>query len=181
MKTKEELKAPYKFTMTGAFQRLDDKERFLFCDCDVKKGFKWSVTFYSDEAKKRPFLYCTEQKLQMLESAYEFKDAESGKVIGAWVPQKGFLSFFVRARYELVVNGKVVAISPRQSIFSLFLGGLRSMLPRKVVSAADGKKIAKLKSLMGASVTVQPEGDRILEDDIAIAVAVMAVIHVLEH
>lgn len=180
MKTKEELKASYKLTMTGAFQRLDNKERFLFCEYDVKKGLKWSVTLYSDEAKTKPFLYCTEQKVQLRESAYEFKDAKSGEVIGAWVPKKGFLSFFVRARYELVVNGKVVAISPRQSIFSLLLGGLRSMLPRKVVSAADGKKIAKLKSLMGASVTVQPEGGRILEDDIAIAVAVMAVIHVLE-
>lgn len=161
------------------FERKSDG-KFAFLDYDVKKGLKWNMTFYRDEGKKEILLSAEQKKLSMLagQSGYEFADA-SGKVLGAWVPKKRFLNLFLKAGYELVVDGKAIAKSPAEGFFKHFIpGAARKMFARKVVTA-DGKPIAKVRavSTLGCgTVTIKPENGEISDSFLATAVAIFGAI-----
>ena len=185
MKMIESFKSAYKISMplsgvaVSWFER--DKNKFAYLDYDVKKGFKWNMKFYSDEAKKDVLIEADQQKLSALagQSGYVFKDAQSGEELGAWVPQRRFLNIFLRAPYRLVVKGEVVAISPGDGFFKLLIpGAVRKMMARKVM-AANGTAIAKItaQSTLGCGVVnMKPEGGTIADDKLAVAVAVLAAI-----
>ena len=161
------------------FERKADG-KFAFLDYDVKKGLKWNMTFYRDEGKKEVLLSVEQKKLAPLagQSGYEFKDA-TGNVLAAWVPKKRFLNLFLKAGYELVVDGKTAAKSPGEGFFKLFIpGAVRKMLARKVLTA-DGKVVAKVRavSTLGCgTVTIKPEGEEISDGFMATAVAVFGAI-----
>ena len=158
-----------------------DGKKFAYMDYDVKKGLKWEMKFYSDEEKKNAFIEIVEQKNSLLDGGYAFKDAVSGEQLGVWAPKKRFLNLFLRAPYTLTVNGKVVAMSPGEGFFKLFVPGkIRSFLcPRKVLNA-DGKPVAKIstQSTFGCGITkVKPCGENtISESGLGTAVAVLAAI-----
>lgn len=179
------FKSTYKISMplsgiaASWFER--DGNKFAYLDYDVKKGFKWNMKFYSDEAKKDVVMEADQQKLSALagQSGYVFKDAKSGEELGVWVPQKRFLNIFLRAPYKLVVDGQVVATSPGEGFFKLFMpGAVRKFIARKVVSA-DGKTVARIsaQSTLGCGVVnVKPEGGTMADDKLATAVSVLAAI-----
>lgn len=185
MKTLDGFKLEYKVCMplsgiaSSWFEHT--KNKFAYLDYDVKKGFKWNMKFYSDEAKKDVIIEADQQKLSALagQSGYVFKDAKSGEEFGAWVPQKRFLNIFLRAPYKLVVGGQVVATSPGDGFFKLLIpGAVRKMMARKVLTA-DGKSVAKItaQSTLGCGVVnVKPEGGTIADNKLAVAVAVLAAI-----
>ena len=157
-----------------------DNARFAYLDYDVKKGLKWNMKFYSDLDRKNVLLSAEQKKLAMLagQSGYEFMDAD-GKVLGAWIPKKRFLNMFLKAGYELVVDGKVVAKSPAEGFFKLFIPrSVRKILARKVL-AADGKVIAKVRvvSTLGCGkVSVKPTNGEISDGFLATADAVFGAI-----
>lgn len=161
------------------FERKSEGE-FAFLDYDVKKGLKWSMTFYRDEGKKEVLLSVEQKKLAPLagQSGYEFADS-NGKVLGAWVPKKRFLNLFLKAGYELVVDGKTIAKSPAEGFFKLFIpSAVRKMIARNVLTA-DGKAIAKVRavSTLGCgTVTVKPDNGKIPDDFMATSVAVFGAI-----
>lgn len=173
------LSMPLSGVAVSWFER--DKKKFAYLDYDVKKGFKWEMKFYEDEEKKKAFLEASQQKLSFLagQSGYEFKDATTGQVLGAWVPKKRFLNLFLRSQYALLVDGKAVAMAPGDSFFRLFMpGAIRKMLSRKVLSA-DGRAIAKIsvQSALGCGVVkVSPTNGEISDGNMAAAVAVLAAI-----
>ena len=185
MNTMELFKSDYKISMplsgiaASWFER--DGKKFAYLDYDVKKGFKWNMKFYSDEAKTDVVIEADQQKLSALagQSGYVFKDAKTGEELGAWVPQKRFLNIFLRAPYKLVVGGQTVATSPGDGFFKLFIpGSVRKFIARKVL-AADGKVVAKVsaQSTLGCGVvTVKPEGGTVADGKLATAVAVLAAI-----
>ena len=179
------FRSEYKISMllsgvaTSWFER-NGEGKFAFLDYDVKKGFKWNMTFYRDEGKKEVLLSAKEKKLALLagQSGYEFTDA-TGKVLGVWVPKKRILNLFLKAGYELVVDGKVVAKSPAEGFFKLFIPStVRKMFARKVLTS-DGKIIAKVRavSTLGCGVvTVKPENGNLSDDFMATAIAVFGAI-----
>ena len=185
MKITEGFKSEYKISMplsgiaTSWFEH--DKNKFAYLDYDVKKGFKWNMKFYSDEAKKDVLIEADQEKLSALagQSGYVFKDAKSGEVLGTWVPKKRVLNMFLRAPYKLVVNNEVVAMSPGDGFFKLLIPGtIRKFMSRKVL-AADGRVVARIsaQSTLGCGVvTVKPEGGMIADDKLATATAVLAAI-----
>ena len=185
MKAVDRFKVGYKVSMplsgiaTSWFEQ--DKDKFAYLDYDVKKGLKWSMKFYSDEAKKDVFLEADQQKLSALagQSGYVFKDAHNGEELGTWVPKKRFLNLFLRAPYRLMVKGEVVATSPGDGFFKLLIpGAIRKMMARKVLTAS-GKAVAKIsaQSTLGCGVVnMKPEGGAITDDKLAVAVAVLAAI-----
>ena len=185
MKTIEGFKSEYKVSMplsgiaTSWFEH--DKNKFAYLDYDVKKGFKWNMKFYSDEAKKDVLIEADQEKLSALagQSGYVFKDAKSGEPLGAWVPKKRFLNVFLRAPYKLVVDGQVVATSPGDGFFKLLIpGAIRKLMSRKVF-AADGRAVARIsaQSALGCGVVkVKPEGGTIADGKLATATAVLAAI-----
>jgi hypothetical protein len=178
-KSEYKINMPLSGVAVSWFERKDEG-KFAFLDYDVKKGLKWSMTFYRDEGKKEVLLSAEQKKLAPLagQSGYEFVDS-TGKVLGAWVPKKRFLNLFLKAGYELVVDGKVVAKSPAEGFFKLFIpGSVRKMLARKVLTA-DGKPIAKVRvvSTLGCgAVTVKPDNGDISDGFLATAVAVFGAI-----
>ena len=181
----DSLKSDYKISMPlsgiAASWFEHDGKKFAYLDYDVKKGFKWNMKFYSDEAKKDVIIEADQQKLSALagQSGYVFKDAKNGEELGAWVPQKRFLNIFLRAPYRLMIKGEVVATSPGDGFFKLLIpGAIRKMIARKVLMA-NGKAIAKIgaQSTLGCGVVnVKPEGGTIADDKLAVAVAVLAAI-----
>ena len=185
MKTLDGFKSEYKVCMpfsgiaTSWFEH--NKNKFAYLDYDVKKGFKWNMKFYSDEAKTDILMEVDQEKLSALagQSGYVFKNAKNGDVLGAWVPKKRFLNVFLRAPYKLMVGNEVVAMSPGDGFFKLLIpGAIRKFMARKVI-AANGKVIAKLsaQSTLGNGVVkVKPEGGMISDGMLATAVAVFAAV-----
>lgn len=185
MKVIDRFKSEYKVSMplsgiaTSWFEQ--DKDKFAYLDYDVKKGFKWNMKFYSDEAKKEVLIEADQEKLSALagQSGYVFKDAKSGESLGAWVPKKRFLNVFLRAPYKLVVDGQVVATSPGEGFLRLLIPGtIRKFMSRKVL-AADGRVVARIsaQSTLGSGVVkVKPEGGTIADGKLATAIAVLAAI-----
>lgn len=185
MKVIDGFKSEYKVSMplsgiaTSWFEH--DKNKFAYLDYDVKKGLKWNMKFYSDEAKKDVLIEADQEKLSALagQSGYVFKDAKSGEVLGTWVPKKRVLNIFLRASYKLIVNDEVVAVSPGDGFFKLLIpGAIRKLMSRKVLMA-DGKAVARIsaQSTLGCGVVkVKPEGGMIADDKLATATAVFAAI-----
>ncbi len=180
------FKSDYKVSMplsgiaTSTFCKGKD-EKFAYLDYDVKKGMKWNMKIYSDEAKTDVLIEVDQQKLSFLagQSGYVFKDAKSGEELGVWVPKKRLLNIFLLAPYKLMVKEQVAAVSPGEGFFKLFVpGAIRKMFARKILSA-DNKPIAKLKaqSVLGCGVVkVAPAGGCIEDGKMAIALAVFAAI-----
>lgn len=113
-KTDYKIQMPLSGVAMSSFERNGTK--FAYLDYDVKKGLKWNMKFYWDKEKAKPFFDVDETKNAWLsDSGYEIKDAASGQILGAWVPKKRLLRWFLRQTYTFVVNGKVVARSPGDS------------------------------------------------------------------
>jgi len=173
------LSMPLSGIATSWFER--DNKKFAYLAYDVKKGLKWEMKFYEDEAKSKAFLEVSQQKLSLLagQSGYEFKSLADGQVLGAWVPKKRFLNILLRSSYTLMVDGKAVATSPGDSCFRLLIpGAIRKWISRKVLSS-DGKVIAKIsvQSVIGCGVVkVTPTDGEIADAKMATAVAVLAAI-----
>lgn len=177
--TEYKISMPLSGVATSWFER--NKEKFAYLDYDVKKGLKWNMKFYVDEAKSSAFLEAEQLKLSFLagQSGYQFSDVKTGEILGVWVPKKRFLNLFLRAPYKLWVDNKVVATSPGEGFFKLFIpGAIRKMMSRSVTSA-DGKKIAQIstQSTLGCGVVkVKPVGGKIADERMSKAVAVLAAI-----
>lgn len=180
------FKSKYKISMplsgVAASWLERDGKKFAYLDYDVKKGFKWNMKIYSDEAKSDVLIEVDEQKLSLLagQSGYVFKDAKTGEELGAWVPKKRFLNIFLRAPYKLMVGGQVAATSPGDGFFKLFMpGSVRTFLFGRKVCSSDGKVVAKIftQSTMGCGlVKVNPADKEIADGKIATAIAVLAAI-----
>lgn len=156
------------------------KNKFAYIEYDVAKGFKWNMKIYSDEAKTDLLIEADEQSAVagLMDSAgYVFKDAKSGEVLGAWVPQKRLLlNMFLKASYKLVVNNNVVATAPGEGFFKLFIpGSMRKFIARKVI-AGNGSLLAKISTRLTGGVKVKPQGDMVSDDFMATAIAVFAAI-----
>lgn len=160
---------------------VSNNSKFAFLDYDVKKGFKWRMTFFRDEGKANPILEVEEKKLSLLtgQSGYEVRDVETGNVSGVWVPKKRFLNMFLRASYEYIEDGKVILKSPGESFLKLFVPrAIRSWIARKVITA-DGRMIAKMRVMATVGcgiVSVKPVGEKVEDRNLAVAMAVLAAI-----
>lgn len=180
-KTEYKINMPLSGIAVSWFSRGKD-EKFAYLDYEVEKGMKWSMKFYSDEAKSDLVMEANQQKLSFLagQSGYVFKDAKSGEELGTWVPQKRFLNIFLRAPYKLMVGEKEVATSPGEGFFKLLVpGAMRKLISRKVILSADKKQIAAIsaQSVLGCGVVkVKPAGGAIEDAKMATAVAVLAAI-----
>ncbi len=199
LKEKYCIRMPLSGIVTSTFEKLSDgflknmlnksESTFAYLGYDVKKGSRWEMRFYRDKDKEHPVLEVFENKKAWLSSSgYEIKDLETGKVLGAWVPKKRLLKFFLRQRYDLVVDGQVVMQSPGDSAFmlflSIFLPHARRLFARRVMSQ-DKTRVAKIRCISTCGngavyVTPQNKNKRIEDDETALFVSVLAAISGLE-
>ena len=140
---------------------------------------KWNMKIYSDEAKTDLLIEVEEQSALaglMDQSGYVFKNAKTGEILGAWVPQKRFLNMFLKSPYKLVVNNNVVATAPGEGFFKLFVpSSIRKLIARKVLSP-DGNLLTKIHYCISGGVNVIPQQAVASDDFMSMAIAVFAAI-----